>query len=214
MSYPVSEDLQAFALNAGVIAAGSDLSLDYGRILTSAIKQWEFDTGWSPFIAEQDTRVYDYPYPDGRILDFRGGILSIDSFTVSGTALTAGVEYVLYPLRAPNIGKPYTWLEMIVRFKEYWLFTLPGIINITGTFGYAADCPDDVKEAILSLACSNLLPTKSGAATGMVQRIKQDSVEYQYVNNVILDNATTPQQAQLTQFYKDAVKRYKRVRIF
>ena len=213
MAYPTPEELQAFAINAGVVTAGQDLALDYGRVLASAINEFESATGWQPFISTTQTRVYDMPYPDGKILDFRAGILSISSFTISGTALTQGVDYVLYPLNAPNVGKPYSWCQFITRHVQWWPWTLPANVSITGQFGYASDCPADVKHGILCLACSDLIATKAGAATGGVNGIKQDDVEIRYSTHTN-SSGLTPQQTQLTEAYNDIVKRYRRVRVF
>lgn len=214
MAYPTDSDLQAFALNAGVISAGTDLALDYGRVIASAIAQWEADSGWTPFIARTQTRLLDMPLPDGKVLNLRGGVLSIIAFTISGTALTQGADYFLYPLNAPNVGKPYSWVEFASAYRQYWPWQTPAQISITGSWGYAADCPEDVKHAILSLACSNLVATKSGSATGMVTSIQQDDVKLSYATNVQSASGLTPQQLQLNETYCEAVKRYRRVRLF
>lgn len=212
MPYPTAEDLQAFAMNAGVISAGADLALDYGRVLSSVIAEFETDTGYVPFLATTQTRMYDFPYPDGTILDLRCGLLSVTSVTISGTTLTNGVEYNLYPLNAPLNGKPYTWLEFVGHRRQVLPWSVPATIGVTGSFGYAATCPEDVKHAILCKACSDLAAIKSGAATGTVTSIKQDDVQINYQGN---NNPTglTPQQLQLEEAYTDVVTRYRRMRL-
>lgn len=212
-AYPTAEDLQAFCLNAGVITAGSDLTLDYGYAIASAVKQFEQDSGWEPFLATAQTRRYDMPLPDGKILDLRAGVLAVENFVISGTHLTQDVDYVLYPLNAPNVGKPYSWVEFVSRYTQWWPWQMPATVYVTGTFGYAAECPVDVRRAILSLACSQIIASKAGAATGALIGIKQDDVEVRYAQSA-LNDGLTPQQAQLEAFYAQVLAGYRRVRIY
>ena len=205
--YPIEADhLQAFALAAGVVATGDD-HLDYRRALASAIAQWERDTGYRPFAATAQTRVYDAP--TGTTLELMAGLVSLASVESSdGRDMVLGRDYALLPRSAPASGAPFTSIGLAwpMRFYE---FGQMNTVTVAGVYGYAAEVPDDAIEAILSLAASKLVPTRStqvGAATA----IKQDDIELAFSSISAAAAAYTAQQNQFRDTYKAAVSRYKR----
>ncbi len=213
MAYPTGDDLQAFMVQAGMVAANTNEALDYSGYIDSAVAQWERDTGYYPFlnIGTEEVRVFDCP--DSYILAFDGGMIEMqdpDNFTVDTRILTAGIDYDFYPYNAPNKGKPYT----AVKFR-YILRAYPYIqadIRIRANWGYTYSLPADVKQALLSHAACNLMAS-SAYATGFVNMVKQDDVTIGYAStgsNAIMN----AQQNQLINFYKDTLKRYKKTRLF
>lgn len=209
-NYPTGDDLQAFATNAGVVTANADLSLDYGRVVAAAIKQWDSDTGWKPFVATTQTRYYDLP--KSHILDLRGGLLSLTSVTVgTNTALVQALDFDLYPLNAATDGLPYEWIEF--RRTHVFAYNRHAAVAVAGSFGRVTTVPDEVKHAILCNACVRLMPTKGNSATGMVTQIHQDEIRIGYATNVTSKSGLTPQQMQLFDQYQVTMTDYRRLRI-
>jgi hypothetical protein len=210
MEYPTGDELRAFLIGNGYIAANSNESLDCDSLVASAIQQWEGDTGWVPFYAPDEpftARYFDVP--DGTLLELDGGLLWVEDFSIAGAIAPL---YDLFPLNAPANGKPYT----AIRFrqplcaKDY----LPGSIQIYGTWAFTTNLRDDAKNAILSMAAMTAL-SMTGSAAGAVTQIKQDDVQISYASSSTLTAHYSAVQLQLKATYDLAVARYKRgLRVF
>jgi len=210
MTYPTGDELRAFLVGNGYIAANSNESLDCDSLVASAIQQWEGDTGWVPFYTPDEpytTRTFDVP--NGTMLDLDGGLLHVEDLSIAGANPPL---YDLFPLNAPANGKPYT----AIRFKyplcgkDY----LPGSLQIYGTWGFTTDLYADAKNAVLSLGAMVAL-SMTGSAAGAVTQIKQDDVQISYASASSGNAHYSAVQLQLKAAYDLAVARYKRgLRVF
>lgn len=170
MAYPTWLDLKAFLRSRDLEC--SDLTKsDYDRAVENAIEQWEFCTGWDPFISNSvdETRTIDGP--EGSLIFPPFGIVALTSLTI-GSLLTVSTEYWLQH-RRPDSG-PY----MAIELAGYATGERRSVVMV-GKFGFAATCPAAVKEAILSHAAWGLYPTITGIQ-GDILREKQGPIEFEY----------------------------------
>ena len=210
MSYPTGDDLHAFLVQAGMIKANASDSLDYSGYMDAAIQQWEQDSYYQPFLFSGSESQRTYDCPDGFFLDIQAGLMSASSVTLDGRVLVAGLDFDLFPYNAPAKGKPYTAVRFRYFLKHYAFFNAD--IKVTGNWGYCSTLPADVKQALLSLAASNLMGS-TAFVTGFVNQIKQDDITIGYAtsgSNALL----SIQQNQLMSFYDKTLKRYRRTRLF
>lgn len=155
--------------------------LDLESFAAAAVRQWETETGWEPFLADVDvdnldqTRYFDPPGPNvrgefvggGNHLTLDCGIVELDtvhtgwSATTAGTAQLAGTDFRLWPYNADPLDKPWTEL----RFK-YRQWGEPQSIRLVGRFGYAATVPDNAWTAILHYGVILALPEIAANITG------------------------------------------------
>ena len=201
-----ADHLQAFCLAAGVVTSADD-HLDYRRALSSAQKQWERETGFTPFAATAQTRVYDAP--TGNVLELSAGLVSLVSIEASdGRDMVINQDYSLAPRSAPAYGAPFTSINLAWPMRFYQ-FGVMNTVSVKGLFGYALEVPDDVIEAILALAATKIVPTRS-SQVGAATATKQDDIELQYSSISAAAAAYSAQQNQFLDTYKDAVKRYRK----
>lgn len=196
MPYPTYLELAEFAVDAGLIEGFPTDYAPYESAIAAAISTWEQRTAWSPFLApeEDETKVYrEWQTP---ILDLRGGYVSITSVTFDDE-VAPGVVDTDFEFK-PDGGSP-------IRFLKLW--RLPARkITVVGRPGYAADCPADVKRALLAYGAAQVATLLNG--TGQVVSIRQGDVQYTYAQGGA-DNPTT-QYAQWSLEFNQAVKNYSR----
>lgn len=212
MAYPTGDDLQAFLVTAGMIAANTNEALDYQSYVDAAVSQWEADTGYKPFLFNNNPQTRTYDTPDGDILELGSGLLNIEQpedFTMDGRTLVAGVDFDLFPYNAGDNGKP--WTAVRFRYPLCSRYANRANISLTAEFGYCAVLPADVVRAILSLGAFNIMPSISGA-TGTITQVRQDDVAISYGNNSSTAHYSAVQ-LQLKAFYDATLARYKRVRL-
>lgn len=212
MAYPTGDELQAFLVTAGIIAPNTNEALDYQGFVNAAISQWEADTGYVPFLFDNNPQTRTYDTPDGDLLELGGGLLNIEQaedFTMDGRTLVAGVDFDLFPYNAGDNGRP--WTAVRFRYPLNSRYANRANISLTGEFGYCASLPADVARAILSLAAINIVPSISGAS-GTITQIRQDDVTISYGSNGST-NQYTAVQIQLKAFYDATLARYRRVRL-
>lgn len=136
------------------------------------VQEW---TGWTPFLAQVETRFFDPPGPDkgpagfhagrasqggGRRLFLGGGLLSAATLKTGLTAdnavgetLTLGRDFWLKPTSAPAYRRPFTSVEF--RCPQYGE---PQSIEISGLWGFAAGLPLPVWQAVRKLAAAGIAP--------------------------------------------------------
>jgi hypothetical protein len=80
------------------------------------------------------------------------GISTTGSVTTYDVTL-ATTDYLLYPFNAAEDGYPYTQivLDLLNGTVHTW-YGFPRGIKIVGKFGYATATPDDIKQAVITLA--------------------------------------------------------------
>lgn len=196
MPYPTYLELAEFCVDAGLIEGFPTDYAPYETAIAAAVSTWEQRTGWRPFLApaEDETKIYREWQP--AFLDLKGGFVSITSVTYDDEA-TPGTVNLDYDLK-PDGGSPTRWLK---------LWRLPSRrITVVGKPGYATECPDDVRRALLAYGAAQVATLLNG--TGQVVSIKQGDVQYTYAPGGA-DNPTT-QYAQWTLELNQAVKAYSR----
>ena len=182
--YPTVASLQKFLIAADVLSDPLPLeanNLPWQTWVSQAIREWERETNRKPFLArdDEDTIPYEADYSGTRVLDFRGGFVSVSLIEVSGREMLPDRDYTLMPVTAPVSDEPYEY----VKFRQY----VAGIVEVTGHRGYCQELPADVYSAILGRAAMlalpqlpNSLPSMDiGGQSGVVSRVKQADVEYQ-----------------------------------
>ena len=193
MPYPDSDALETFL---GCIP-GFEIPAEFDprRAIAAAIRDWERETGWSPFIkdAVDRTEWYDPPRAGsfGCILDLRKGLLSSTSIVIGcqpdgtgGTVAVNSVDFLYGPYDGGLSENPYTELRFLrVPYGG------PRSIKIVGRFGYADDCPEDAYQAILFRAAAMALPI-AGGPSGSMRRVKQGPVEYEFDTTAGRDTRT------------------------
>ena len=186
--WPAETDVEEFLTSTGLFAAGlpnilSDLSAEVTTELQAAIQQIQEWTRWMPFLAAEQTRLFDPPGPEkgpagyfaglntmggSNRLFLNAGLLSLTdgsgnpatTITVGLTAedtvgetLTLGRDFWLMPGSAPQYDRPYT----SVKFRTLQ-FGEPQSISITGLWGFGKSLPPGVFRAVVKLAAAALAP--------------------------------------------------------
>ena len=105
------------------------------------------------FYARTETRYFDVPV--GSILDLDDDLLTITTLTNGDTTvLSSSTDYILLP----NNEYPKYAVKLKTSSTNVWEQDSSGnsekAITILGTWGWAASCPTDIKEACLEIATS------------------------------------------------------------
>lgn len=202
-AWPIEDDLTARLTALGVtLPAG----LDADEVIAEAVSEWDRATKWSPFLAEESDSETVFDYFGGR-LDFRGGYTevtevaaNIDSGNPSGTVLTEGTDYRLYPSHAPNVNRPYTDIVFVTSVLKG-----VGTVKVTGKRGYCTTIDRDAWYAVLDRAVKTVLEFRAGEK-GQVVEFQQDTVRKKFASAT--GGGTIDA---FDQRWKKAVGRYKRV---
>lgn len=193
MPYPTSADLTQFL--QGIPGFEIPAAFDADQAMAAAIREWESQTGWSPFLKDEIDRTvwFDPPRPGsfGCALDLKRGLLATTSIVIGceldgagGTAATNSVDFLYDPYDGGISGSPYTQLRFLrVPYGG------PRSIKVVGRFGCVDDCPADVAFALLSCAAAMALPI-AGGPTGGMRRVKQGPVEYEFDTTAGRDTRT------------------------
>lgn len=171
MPYPTYLDFNAFLESRG-LSCSELTKTDKQAAITAAVRRWEMDTGWQPFLANSADETRTLDGPEGRIIFPNFGIVSLTSLTIDGNAFAVNDRYWLQN-QIPN-GGPYTTIEV-----DSYLTGVRRAIVMVGKFGYTLTLPAEVKSAILSYAAWMLYPQITGL-DGDVKREKQGPVEFEY----------------------------------
>jgi hypothetical protein len=183
MGYPTSSDVTAL-LSAAGISGGDSLA---AAALAGVIAAFERGTGWRPLLKDtvDASRYFDTPCPGtfGCVLELRHGLQTLTELKcgvgfdgTGGTVMTQGEGFLLEPSDGGIDGRPYTQ----VRFIQYPFGNLVRSIKITGKWGYCDDVPDDISQAIIRKAASDVCKDLSLTSETM-SRIKEGPVEYQFL---------------------------------
>jgi hypothetical protein len=156
--WPTIGQVQGALADAGLSASASDAS----RSLASAIKAWETETGWQPFVASASPLASPIYVPISgthAALDFGGGVLpgSVTAITLGGEPLTFSGEspdVALSPGDAARKSRPLTYLKLLRRR----VCAREGELVVTARWGYcdASSVPADAAAAVLARACLDL----------------------------------------------------------
>lgn len=180
-AWPTEAEVGAIMVSSGLASVAPDDD-DITPYLNAAIAEWERQTGFRPWLQEDDAASYYYDGPGSTgILDLRAGFCTVTAIATgitydddTGTALTANRDYILEPLGAREADRPFTQ----VRFLVSWT-NRPRSIKVTGIKGFDDEIADGVWLAVAReaarLAVEDL--TESG---GDVDRVKQGQVEIEY----------------------------------
>lgn len=139
------------------------LAQEQATVAVNAAKDaFEHFTGWRPFLADASatTWYFDSSEINGD-LSFDGGFVTVTGVTIGGTLQTLNTNYTLEPRNAPNLGQPYTRLNL--RTGGYgwgtgaYYGTAPNSIAVTGRRGYCTTIPGDAWQAVQEYASVILL---------------------------------------------------------
>jgi len=198
-TYPGSNDLRQFLIGAGMVTTTlteAQSFMDEANFIGRAIEEWEKDTGYIPFLADDaDVTIYYNPravdYPMGRapMLDFAsnggpGGIVSVTSLTVgvtstsTGTALTQNTHFSLRPRNAALNKQPYTYLEFL-----YGAYTGLGTLGsygdsivLVGKRGFWTQISEMAWNGILCKAAELMTPVLAKKITDGIIEWQDDDV--------------------------------------
>jgi len=116
-----------------------------------AVSRWIDRDRNRRIIAATETRYYSTEHTSRCTID---DLLSITTLKTDDNGdgvyetTWASTDYRLYPYNAGLDGRPY--LEIETRpFCSYNFTTLPGAIQVVGSFGYAANVPSAIREACI-----------------------------------------------------------------
>lgn len=170
-------EFKDFQDDAGISYTGvSDIMLQ--MMLDAAKEDFEFRTGWEPFLATTQTRKYDGM--ESGLLDLEGGLLTLTSLKVgttndyAGDLQTEGRDFKLLPRNAPLRGRPYTMIE----FAGYLRDSITGWVEIQGSWGRFATIPQVVYQAHLQQAARSrqIQSTGGSSISGTVSEVRQDDL--------------------------------------
>lgn len=125
--------------------------------LNATVADFEQRTGWIPFLSdgESDTRTFDGTDADG-MLQLGGGVISVSSITVQGSALTTG-NYWLRRSDSLKRRYPYDMIQFRSGVQAGAVSLYPDYIVVTGVWGYCSEAPPDVWNAVLQKAAASTL---------------------------------------------------------
>jgi len=184
--YPDANELVSFLLAAGMAVDAPPCGPVYLaaiNALGSAVAEWEERTCWQPFLSsgQDSARVFDGP--GAEILDLDGGLLSLTSLTISGTAYTQNQQFTLGPQDAAARGRPFTYLDFgLPAYSQgggYGLLSGGFLgfvpmgrrsIAVVGQWGRCNALPGDARQAVLTRAAEMLYPQRVAAMTGVVSQ--------------------------------------------
>ena len=173
MSYPTTAEVAAALAQGGRTVSASELT----RHLNAAISSWEGMTS-RPFLA--DASPGDHVIPPGgsstRVLPVP--FTEITGVACGGTTFTLGTDVTAEPRGAPTRSRPYTYLEFTGVLIEG-----TDQLTVTGKRGYAATCPDEVKDVLIRYAATSYMVAFQSAgstANQVIKKAEQDSVSVEY----------------------------------
>lgn len=143
--WPQDANKQKFARRQAQIAAAA------------AADGWENLVGWGPFLSTgvSETRYFEGGDHNGD-LDFKGGLLTLESVAFGGTDSSTNCAPHLWPSNSPAKKRPYTHLrgmgQMGGNFGSLGMGI--GLLNrlaITGVWGFSLEVPGDVYQGLLQL---------------------------------------------------------------
>lgn len=163
-AYPTDADLTEALQGLGTDPALlQTMASRISGAIAAAVEQWETSVAWHPYLAdaEDSTRYFDPPtrpsgggrVPGTKTLYLKGGLISLTSLTVSGTAFARDLDFYTRPDNAAVRGQAITEIDFLAP-----LYGLPRTIAVTGRWGRVTQIPDDVWIAILDYAKSQVLP--------------------------------------------------------
>lgn len=212
--WPTPDDLEQFLIGANVWPSEDDQVASARRqaeaSLSGAVSDLEVGTGYYPFLAgdEDETRPFTVVDEQG-YLDLEGGLLSLTSVTVSGTAQTLNQQVFLEPTNAPSRRRPY----------EQLLFTSPysvgggavyrrrNAILVTGIWGFCTQIPPDVWNAVLRKGAHTTLTSTNQDPDAA--SLSEDGFNVQFDPVGVIDPKTLL--ANLEKEFEKAVAKWKRV---
>jgi hypothetical protein len=178
-AYPTAAQVETFLSTAGVtLPSGWDTTSE----LEAAIAEWEQLTGFSPFIATTQTRVFNPPgFGPSNYWAMRGGqnvlkldcpLISISAISVAGVAKTQGTDYY--------IGQPNDPRHYFIRFVRA-VTGFPESISIAGSWGWGANVPDNAFQAIKKKAAAAVVDAAITKAISLgMSSMKEDDVAEDY----------------------------------
>lgn len=183
--YPTAAELVSYFSDNGYPTINET---EAGRLLATAIGEFESLTYFQPFKAVSNT--YDFDAPTASSNDGYRLVLDTSPFYADGltvvhtsptgaqTTLDVGDDFDLLPLSAGTEANPY----IILRLNSYFG---PGKIEMTGLFGFTKTIPQDVYDAVMEYAAelklSRLAKVQEFSTSGRtVTKFKQGPIERQY----------------------------------
>jgi hypothetical protein len=189
--YPTGIDLQTYLQRIGV---SGDYHTEFlTDVMLSASARWESDTGWHPFLAEEQVRLYDGAGKHVLILDC--GLFEATSVKIGGEAQTEGTDYWLQ-------AKTSSGSALLVEFA-YRVPPIKRTIEIDGKFGWSEDLPEDVRLALLAFGAAYIMAMPSQGSAGATE-ITQGPVKFKVGEN------SSVRSVQLS-LYETSVARYRRL---
>ena len=103
------------------------------------------------FEAATETRYYRQESVDGLVLRLDQDLISVTTVLEGDTDQTEipSTEYWVQPR---NEGPPYRRIEIKADSEYSWNWATDGWIEVTGSWGFCADAPNDIRRAALILA--------------------------------------------------------------
>ncbi len=153
MAYPTSDELKTFLYGAGLVAsppAGASANWRWSAAIATGIRRVEVATKRVFVQPAAYAKEFDAPTNRDRRI-FVGDHTAITSIAYLSQTIAA-TEYISGPLNARDafpVAQPYQFIEF---FREWWAPTpwaQRAQLVVTATWGFSADVPDDVANAML-----------------------------------------------------------------
>lgn len=215
-SWPAGDDLRALILSLGLAGAGGPAVIDalaLGAKVAAGVAEFGARTRWQPFLADaaSSTRIYDWPAAG--VLNLDGGLVSLDSVSSGGLALTAGMQYVPKPDNAPARGRPFTSVVLraglSVPLGTAYALGYRRTVEVTGRWGFAAALPPDVFSAVLSYAAAQCVPELALSISRGRAELREGDAMYRFASSGV--SPLSAERAQWETTFNKTVGFYKRV---
>lgn len=153
MAYPTEAELKTFLYGAGLVAsppAGAAASWRWTAAIAAGIRRVEIATRRTFVQPAAYAKEFDPPANRDRRL-FVGDHTAVTSITFLGQSIAA-TEYLSGPLNtrdASPVAQPYQFIEF---WREWWAPTAwaqRAQLVVTATWGFSADVPEEVANAML-----------------------------------------------------------------
>lgn len=153
--YPTGADMRAYLeqgqLGILLTAMGGSLdTLDLDEMARVGIEIFERETDRTMLATIDSVRRYDPAmYPKG-MLDLKRDLAAVTSVLFQGQTLVTVQDYRLLPTDADQDGRPWTRLQLFIRWSRPLWWSLNDAVSITGKWGYSAlGIPADAWDAML-----------------------------------------------------------------
>ena len=146
--------LAEFKLYKKITTTDTDRDSVIEDIIEGASRDIDREVGRT-FYARTETRYFDVPIDNSRLLRVDDDLLAITTLTNGDSNTIAATEYNLVP---KNVA-PYYGIRLKSGSAYYWNMDSSGntedVISIAGTWGWSSTAPNDIRQLCLAMSLND-----------------------------------------------------------